>query len=102
MSNYNKTLISKVQSYIIENSLVLSSISSNLSVSSSSITGLRTNFTSPAIYSKGSTSGNYKNTLEITSCNFAMNKARVSAGAVMSIDNDVTIDNSIFQSNEAA
>eukprot|EP00347_Sterkiella_histriomuscorum_P008851 403343497 len=100
VQNYTR-LITSESLIIIQNALIFASVSSNLTINNTKVTGIKSNFTSPVINSKGQLTSLYKSNLIIQNSNFSWNQARTSGGAVVSVNNDVMIENVTFESNVA-
>jgi hypothetical protein len=89
-----------VDPYMV-NSIVFDVSSSDLSISNSTFNGIFTNFSSPIIYIENDPTTSEKHMLSLYNSRFTNNVANQSAGVILSVNTNVTIDGCRFENNTA-
>lgn len=87
-----------VEPYMV-NSIVFEVSSADLSISNSEFDGIFTNFSSPIIYIENDPAASEKHKLTLYKSRFTNNVANETAGVILSINTNVTIDQCYFANN---
>jgi hypothetical protein len=94
------TWIEGVEPYMV-NSIVFDVSSADLSISNGEFDGIFTNFSSPIIYIENDPAANEKHKLTLYNSRFTNNVANETAGVILSINTNVTVDRCYFANNSA-
>jgi len=90
----------EIDPYMV-NSIVFEVSSADLYIKNGTISGIFSNFSSPVIYIENDPASSDRHNLFLYDSNFTNNIANESAGVIMSVNTNVTINGCIFQNNTA-
>jgi hypothetical protein len=94
------TWLENVEPYMV-NSIVFDVSAADLSISNGDFDGIFTNFSSPIIYIENDPAASEKHKLALYKSRFTNNVANETAGVILSINTNVTIDGCYFANNSA-
>ncbi len=94
------TWVKGVEPYMV-NSIVFEVSAADLSIANGDFDGIFTNFSSPIIYIENDPAASEKHKLELYKSRFTNNIANETAGVILSINTNVTIDQCHFENNQA-
>jgi len=92
---------SNLQDAFMVNAIVFDVAQADLSLLSSSVDGIYSNYSSPVIYIDNDPTANQQQTLLLNGSRFTNNVANISAGVLLSVNTNVTVDNCLFSGNAA-
>ena len=83
------------------NSIVFDVSAADLSISNATFTGITSNYSSPIIYIENDPQASEKHSLSISRSKFVNNVANESAGVLLAVNTNVTVDYCVFDNNMA-
>ena len=83
------------------NSIVLDVSAADLTLNNSMIDGISSNYSSPVIYIENDPSASESHEMKLSNSRFTNNLANDTAGVLISVNTNVTIDNCTFENNTA-
>jgi len=83
------------------NSVVFDVVQADLSLTNSSVDGIFSNYSSPVIYIDNDSTASQQQSLVLKNSSFTNNVANMSAGVVLSVNTNLTVDWCVFANNAA-